>query len=204
MTRLLAADGLFLFRGDHCILKNLEFALAPGEALLVQGPNGSGKTTLLRALAGLLHPDEGRIEWCDEDIRARGQAYRAELAWFAHRTGFKGDLSIVDNLHVDAGLNRMAMERLDDVLERTGIASRRDLPFRVLSAGQQRRAGLARLLLSRATLWLMDEPLTNLDAAGQSLVVALIREHLGAGGGCVFASHQDVEDFPGLKRIRLS
>jgi heme exporter protein A len=93
------------------------------------------------------------------------------------------------------------MERLDAVLEKLGLASLTELPFRALSAGQQRRVGLARMLLANARLWLMDEPLTNLDAAGQELVVNLILEHLQDGGACMLASHQPVELTSNMQRI---
>ncbi len=203
MTALLEAHRLTIFRGERCLFQNLGFALTEGEALLVQGANGSGKTSLLRALAGLLDLEEGEVRWRGEAIHAQRQQYHAELAWFAHRTGCKGDLSLVENLRFEAGLNACDLTALDAVLERLSLTRARDLPFRSLSAGQQRRVGLARLLLSSARLWLMDEPFTNLDTAGQSLVVELITDHLTAGGACLLASHQDVELYAGMQRIEL-
>ena len=203
MTQLLHADRLTLFRGDRCLFKDLGFALNVGEALLVQGPNGSGKTSLLRALAGLLDIEQGDLHWRGIPILDERQAYHGDMAWFAHRTGCKGDLTLIENLRFEAGLRPTDMGNLDAVLERLSIARIRDLPFRSLSAGQQRRVGLARMLLSRATLWLMDEPFTNLDTDGQSLVVELITDHLEGGGACIFASHQDVELYAGMPRIEL-
>ncbi len=93
---------------------------------------------------------------------------------------------------------------LDAVLDRLALGRVRDLPFRALSAGQQRRVALARLLLSPAAIWLMDEPFTNLDAAGRDLVIEVMREHLGRGGACLFASHLDVELHPDMPRVRLA
>lgn len=203
MSTLLNAHDLTLFRGDHCLFRNLSFALNKGEALLVQGPNGSGKTSLLRAIAGLLDLEAGEIRWRGRAIHGSRQAYHAELGWFAHRTGCKGDLSLFENLRIEAGLRALDLERLPQVLERLHLTRIRDLPFRSLSAGQQRRVGLARLLLGTSRLWLMDEPLTNLDGEGQALVVELLSEHLQDGGTSLLASHQDIE-LDGLQRIGLT
>lgn len=204
MTELLRGDALTLYRGDHCLFTGLDFALMAGEALLVQGPNGSGKTSLLRAAAGLLDLEDGQILWRSNPAIANRQAFHADTAWFAHRPGCKNDLTVIENLRLEAGLRQMALERLDDVLERLSLTRVGDLPFRSLSAGQQRRVALARLLLSPASLWLMDEPFTNLDTAGHDLVIEVMQEHVAGGGACLFASHVDVEIHPAMPRIELA
>lgn len=203
MTALLEAENLRLIRGDRCLFRDLSFAVEPGELLVIEGANGSGKTSLLRALAGLLSPEEGRIAWRGAETQGDGQRYRAELVWMAHKVGFKGDLTPLENLRFEAGLRSCSMQRLDAVLERLELAAVRELPFRALSAGQQRRVALARMLLAEAVLWLMDEPFTNLDAAGQRLVLDLVSGHLASGGACIMASHQVVSLDVEIRRIRL-
>jgi len=203
LTELLSAKNLTVFRGERCLFHDLSFALNAGESLLIQGANGSGKTTLLRAVAGLLDLEEGEIRWRGFSTLAHRQAFHGEMAWFAHSVGFKNDLTLLENLRFESGLRSTSMGRLSAVLDKLGLTSLTQLPFRALSAGQQRRVGLARMLLANAQLWLMDEPLTNLDTAGQDLVVNLITEHLQGGGACMLASHQAVGLNSDMQRIVL-
>jgi len=203
LTQILSGNGLCLFRGDRCLFKNLAFALNAGELLVIEGPNGSGKTSLLRGVAGLLEFETGTITWNGLSVREHYQAFRADLVWLSHRVGFKGDLNILENLRFESGLRATDCSRLAPVLDRLGLRRLVELPFRSLSAGQQRRVALARMLLADARLWMMDEPFTNLDKAGQALVTELMSEHIGAGNLCVVASHQAV-DIPGnTRRISL-
>jgi heme exporter protein A len=178
LTELLSGNDLCLFRGDRCLFKHLEFALNQGELLVIEGPNGSGKTSLLRAVAGLLEFETGMVKWDGVTIRDNHQSFRADLVWLSHRVGFKGDLNILENLKFESGLRASDQTRLGEVLERLSLSRLVGLPFRSLSAGQQRRVALARMLLASARLWIMDEPFTNLDKAGQALVTELIGEHI--------------------------
>lgn len=200
---LLTGTGLLLIRGERLLFRDLEFALGRGELLQIEGPNGSGKTSLLRVIAGLLPPLEGSVCWREQDIARHRQHLHRELVWAGHRPGFKGDLTLRENLRFETRLRCRSQGDLVETLHRLGIESLVELPFRVLSAGQQRRASLARLLLSEATLWLLDEPLTNLDVAGQSLVGELLNEHLGRGGLGVVASHRDIAVTAPVRRVRL-
>jgi heme exporter protein A len=202
VTDRLHGRDLALFRGDRCLFKGLGFAADAGELLVIEGPNGSGKTSLLRAIAGLLEFETGEVRWNGQPLRDHYQGFRAETAWFSHRVGFKSDLTILENLAFEAGLRATSTDR-EPVFQRLGLERLLDLPFRVLSAGQQRRAALARLLLSRSSLWLMDEPFTNLDKAGQALVVDLVKAFLADGGTCLMASHQHIDIDGSTRRVIL-
>ncbi len=203
MTELLSGTDLCLFRGERCLFRELNFALSAGELMLVQGVNGCGKTSLLRSIAGLMELETGYISWQGVPTAKDRQSFSADIVWMAHRVGFKGDLTMIENLRFEAGLRSTSFANLDVVLERLGLSNLRNLPLRSLSAGQQRRVALARMLISDARLWLMDEPFTNLDAGGQSLVVELIGEHLAGDGLCVIAAHQEGRlDVP-MQRIQL-
>lgn len=193
MTPQLSATELTLIRGERCLFRDLGFALSAGELLLLEGQNGSGKTSLIRALLGLLEAETGEILWNKVPIRQSRQDYFQALVWMAHRVGFKADLTLVENLQFEAALRAPTALDVDAVLERLGIGKLRKLPLRALSAGQQRRVALARVMLAGVPLWLLDEPFTNLDKAGRALVLDVVSEHLAAGGLCVIAAHQDVD-----------
>lgn len=204
MTAKLEAKGLTLFRGDRCLFTDLSFALDAGELLLLEGSNGSGKTSLMRAIAGLLSFDEGDIEWDGRSVARHRQLFRSQFTWLGHRTGLKADLTPVENLRFDTILRARNDQAFEPVFERLGITRLAPLPVRLLSAGQQRRVALARLLLSATPLWLVDEPFTNLDREGRALVLELVDEHLDAGGLCVMAAHQDVEVRNTIRSVRLT
>ncbi len=203
MTAKLSAEDLTLIRGERCLFRGLSFALDSGEMLLLEGANGSGKTSLMRAIAGMLSLETGEVRWNGESILKHRQAFHADLVWLAHRTGLKGDLTADENLRFESSLRRQSGKNQDSVYERLGISRLRKLPLRSLSAGQQRRVALARMLLADVPLWLMDEPFTNLDRDGRALVMDLVTEHLDDGGMCVMAAHQDVDIGGTVRRVTL-
>lgn len=203
-ARLEARD-IDVWRGDRHILRSVSFALGPGELLRITGPNGVGKTTLLRVLCGLLPAESGVVEWRGRPVTGSNDEYHADMAYLGHLNSIKADLSARENLRFLAGLRQVPSDaHIDATLDRVGILSRGDLAARSLSAGQKRRLALARLLLSGALLWILDEPVTNLDAAGAGLVEELVREHVGRGGLAVAAAHQRLlDDEPFLRRLEL-
>ena len=203
MTAKLSARDLTLFRGDRWLFSKLGFALNPGELLLLEGMNGSGKTSLMRALAGLIEFEDGEVFWDGKLVRDDRQAFHSEMVWIAHRTGLKLDLTLVENLGFEGKLRSPSSADFEDVLQRLEIQRLKRLPVRSLSAGQQRRVALARMLLTDATLWFMDEPVTNLDRDGRKLVMSLVSEHLEKGGMCIMAAHQDIDIKGTVQRVQL-
>ncbi len=203
---MLRGNALAAVRGDRRLFAGLDFALDAGELLYVNGPNGSGKTTLLRMLCGLVAPAEGAILWNGEDIRSVGDAFRAEMVYFGHLAGVKDELSGVENLRVNCRLAGQdpSDEELTRALGTLGLRGLETLPAKVLSQGQRRRVSLSRLLLSRAHLWILDEPYTALDRSAVELLQGLIRDHLARGGLAVLTTHQQVEIDAGItKELRL-
>jgi heme exporter protein A len=193
-------------RGDRLLFSGLSFALEAGTLLHVRGRNGSGKTTLLRALCGLLTPDAGSILWNGDDTRRLGEDFQADTLYFGHLNGIKGDLTGVENLRISATLDgdRVADERLWEALGQMGLAGFEDLPTKVLSQGQKKRVALARLLLSEAPLWILDEPFTALDVDAVDQLQILIAEHVANDGLVILTTHQEVPLTSGqIRRLHL-
>jgi heme exporter protein A len=200
----LAIDKVHVWRGDRRVLRGVSLTLGPGELLQVAGPNGTGKTTLLRVACGLLRPEQGRVSWCGQPIAEIRPQYQSTLVYAAHEPALKGDLTPLENLRYLVGLKRSApTTELEAALERTGVAACAQLPVRVLSAGQRRRVALARVLAMRSPLWMLDEPFTNLDAAGSALVTDLLREHVSAAGMALVVAHHDIALPERLRRLEL-
>ncbi len=179
--------------------------LKPSELLHVSGPNGAGKTTLLRVICGLLTPEQGRVAWLGKAIASVRAEYQSAMAYASHEPALKGDLTALENLHFAVRLKRRTTAaELRAALERTGVAACADLPARVLSAGQRRRVAMARVLAMSASMWLMDEPFTNLDAAGSELMSELLQSHLKRGGSALVVAHQDLTVAWDTRRLELA
>ncbi|SRR5579875_187038 len=185
---LLEAHRLAFARNDEPVFGPLDFALARGETLLVEGDNGSGKTTLLRVLAGMLPASEGEIRF--GGMPASNDARNGQMVFLGHRSGMNEALSARENLAFLAGLyGTREGATIGSVMQEVGLAAWIDEPVGTLSAGQKKRAALARLLLLPGDLWLLDEPYANLDRHGIDLVNALIAAHCMRGGAVLLTSH---------------
>ena len=185
---LLDARGLCFARNDEPVFGPLAFHVEAGEALLVRGDNGVGKTTLLRVLAGLLQADAGevRVQGRPADPHTRSRA----LAYLGHLPALKADLSAEENLRFLCGLHgQRAGQDLDDAMRIVGLDGYQDALARTLSAGQKKRLSLARMWLSPAPLWLLDEPYANLDLDGIALVNRMVEAHLRDGGAAMVTTH---------------
>ncbi len=181
----LSASRLTVERGGRIVFSNLSFGLDKGGSLTITGPNGAGKSTLLRVLAGLLPLSGGTISWWPGGILSEQAHY------VGHADALKGLLTVAENLAflaamLDAGNGGMPVAT---ALAEFGLSHVANLPVTYLSAGQKRRAALAKLLVAKRPVWLLDEPLSALDAASQALLATIMAAHVARGGIIVAATH---------------
>ncbi len=179
MAMELVVDNLTCTRGGVAVLAGISFSLGSGQALVLRGPNGSGKTTLLRTIAGLQPPREGRVIAPPESI-----------AYGAHADGLKATLTVAENLEFWAGI--YGTGQISHALEAFELRPLAQRLAQNLSAGQKRRLGLARMLVTGREIWAMDEPTVSLDAASVAMFAAAVRAHLAEGGAVLIATHIDL------------
>ncbi len=175
----ITVSDLAVQRGGIVVLEGVSFGLPPGRALVLRGPNGVGKTTLLRTIAGLQPAVAGRIEMPAES-----------LAYASHADGLKAVLTVEENLSFWAAVFGTA--GVEEAMQRMDLHALRRRRAASLSAGQKRRLGLARLLVSGRAVWALDEPTVSLDAASVALFAGVVRDHLAAGGSALIATHIDL------------
>jgi heme exporter protein A len=189
---LLRADGLACARGGRLVFECVSFALAPGAALLVRGPNGAGKSSLLRLVAGFLVPAAGALRWDGRPALADMAGHRARLHLMGHRNALKTALTVRENLRFAAAIAGAPADPLEQALAGFELTALADVPAAYLSAGQQRRLALARLLATSRPLWLLDEPDAGLDAANRAHLARAVAAHREAGGIALIATHREL------------
>ncbi len=183
---------LTCIRGGRLVFEGVNFAASPGQALLLRGPNGVGKSSLLRLMVGFLVPAAGTINWDGTPISSDRDAHGARSVYIGHLDALKLSLTGAQNLSFWARINGHGKDHVLAALERFGILHLADIPAQLMSAGQRKRLNLARLIAVPSPLWLMDEPVTSLDAEGSELIEDIMAVHLDAGGIVIAATHQDL------------
>jgi heme exporter protein A len=184
------ARALFCERDERVLFSGLDLDIHAGELVQIKGSNGSGKTTLLRILCGLNDDYEGDIHWKGEALYEQREDFFASMIYIGHRVGVNRILTPRENLRWSASLHAPADDiRIVAALGRLGLRAYEDIPCRNLSAGQTQRVALSRLLISPASLWILDEPFTTLDVQGVKNLESLLSEHVNAGGAIVLTTH---------------
>ena len=190
-------DRLQFERDDQNIFEPISLTVDGGEILQVEGANGAGKTTLMRLLTSALQPTSGSILYQGEDIRRCRYEYLANILYIGHQPGLKMTLTAEENL-LWMSPTACSGNDIRAALAEVGLRSYEDVPCYSLSAGQHRRVALARLLVSTATIWYLDEPFTAIDKQGVAILQALMRNHVDDGGCLLLSTHQDLA----LDRVR--
>ncbi len=202
---LLEANELMSIRGERTLFSDLQLSVKAGEIWQIEGPNGAGKSSLLRILAGLLAPQAGSVCFQHQPISEDRENYYQNLLFIGHKAGVKPELTAIENLEFYAAVQGVELEEAPyALLAKVGLVGLEDIPAQGLSAGQQRRIALARLWLTQAPLWILDEPFTALDVEGIALLHARFSEHLKAGGAIILTSHQElITEFYQVQALRL-
>ncbi|MBT3348271.1 MAG: cytochrome c biogenesis heme-transporting ATPase CcmA [Thiotrichales bacterium] len=194
MENGLKTVNLECIRGDRILFSNLNIEITPGNILQIEGRNGCGKTSLLRLLCGLMLPNEGDILWLGDNIAKERAEYYAAVSYLGHHNGIKEELTALENLLFSQAL-APTKDGVDlyAILARLSLSGFEDIPCRHLSAGQKRRVALARLLATKAKIWILDEPFTALDRKGIAEIEAIFEEHVATGGIIILTTHHPLK-----------
>ncbi|MDR5906408.1 cytochrome c biogenesis heme-transporting ATPase CcmA [Franzmannia qiaohouensis] len=201
----LQARQLACERDDRLLFCDLDLEVGPGQIVRIEGPNGSGKTTLLKILSGQLGDYQGELYWDDAPMHAARDAFLANLLYLGHAPGIKGALTALENLSWhqalagEVGDHRGRMAALAEI----GLVGFEDVPCAQLSAGQQRRVALARLILIPRLLWVLDEPFTAIDKDGVAALERRLLSHAARGGSVILTTHHDLAPLGDIRRVRL-
>ena len=189
----LGVNDLACSRNEQILFSGISFSVHAGQLLMIEGANGSGKTSLLKTLCGFIQPDEGEVLWRGGNIRHCMDDYLAEMSYIGHNNGVKSGLTCAENLKV-AGVLSAYGDRVDPavILPQYGLGEYIHTPAQMLSSGQRRRLALARLAVSRARIWILDEPFTSLDEKGKTFIKAQLLRQLANGGIIVLTSHEPI------------
>ena len=194
---LLAISDLTIERGERLLLNEFGFQIGEGEIVQIAGPNGAGKTSLMRVISGLLLPDSGSFKWRNQQVRDPA-LFSDEILYLGHKPAVRLQLTPLENLQWFAQLQSQQVKPVGDsdlmsALAALGLTGYEHDLCSTLSAGQKRRVGLARMAISNAPLWVLDEPFTAVDISGVSILSSWIEEYASDGGSILFTTHQAVE-----------
>ncbi|WP_129991738.1 cytochrome c biogenesis heme-transporting ATPase CcmA [Rahnella sp. CFA14(1/10)] len=205
------AFNLSCVRDERTLFSGLSFTIEPGDMVQIEGRNGAGKTSLLRILAGLSSPDAGEVRWQGVSTRRQRDIFHQQLLYLGHQPGVKSVLTAFENLAFYLSVNgptvkgNASAEAIYQALENVGLLGYEDVTVAQMSAGQQRRVALARLWLSDASLWILDEPLTAIDKQGVATLITLFEQHAQQGGMVLLTTHQDLEGVNRhVRKLRLT
>ncbi len=205
-SEILRVEQLSCIRQDRVLFEQLTFTLNSGQLLQIQGKNGAGKSSLLRILAGLAQPDDGELFYHQQPLTHHAaDTFAADLCYIGHQAGIHEQLTALENLAFWRAASQLNV--IDDwqLLATLGLAGLEDVPCRMLSAGQQRRVSLARLYLTRAKLWILDEPFTALDQSAIASLQQHFSQHLSANGAIILTTHQLLTmQHSGLRSLEIS
>ncbi len=190
---MLQATRISCHRDQRTLFENFSLSILPGELVQIEGANGAGKTSLLRILTGLSRPDSGEVSWQEQAIVKQRETWHRQLLYLAHQPGTKAILSAVENLHFYHP--SASTDTIYHALEQVDLVGYEDIPVANLSAGQQRRVALARLWLTDALVWILDEPLTAIDKSGVKLLMDKFIQHTAQGGMIILTTHQNLPDY---------